>query len=388
MRSAEVVIIGGGVIGVSVAWHLAARGCRDVLVLDRGPGPGDGSTGRATGGFRTQFGSAINVRLSLRSLAKLRRFREETGVDPGYQPVGYLFVAESATTMERLGDALAVQHACGLHHTELLAPDDVVRINPAIGCTVAGGSYNAADGYIRPLSLLAGYASAAAGLGVRFQYGTPVTDLDVEGDTVRAALTDDGPVTADVFVNAAGPWAAGVAALAGVDLPVRPLRRQVASTAPTDALPPDMPMTVFLDDGFHCRVRDGRVLLLRPDTPNDPDPFSTRVDDAWVDDVTGRAVRRLPCLRHAPVDRTACWAGLYEMSPDGHPLLGTHPAVRNLHFVNGCSGHGVMHAPALGDMVAAAITGADPDDDATDDARTLQLTRFADARPVAGSPLL
>jgi sarcosine oxidase, subunit beta len=384
MRSAEIVIIGGGVVGASVAWHLAMRGCRDVLVLDAGPAPGTGSTGRATGGFRTQFGSAVNVRLSLTSLAKLRRFREDTGTDPGYEPVGYLFVAESAAQLHALDAARTVQRASGMHHTELLDPGDVVRINPAIRCSVAGGSYNAADGYIRPLQILHGYASAATALGVRFEYGVRISGFDMEDGALRSALTNSGVVTADVFVNAAGPWAASVAALVGVDLPVRPLRRQVASTAPTDRLPTDMPMTVFLDDGFHLRVRDGRVLLLRPDTPAGADPFDTRVDEAWIDDVASRAVRRMPCLQEAHVERAACWAGLYEMSPDGHALLGRHPAVENFIFVNGCSGHGVMHAPALGEMAAGIIAGDNP----TDDVRTLRVTRFADGEPVAGSALL
>src|SRR5215212_10994701 len=188
MHTADVVIIGGGVIGASVAYHLAARGVRDVLVLERGRAPGAGSTGRATGGFRAQFGTRVNVRLSLLSREKLLRFEEETGVDPGYAPRGYLFLACNEEDLRMLGDAQAVQHACGLSEARMIDAREARAINPRIGDeTIIGGAFCPSDGFIRPMSILRGYAEAARRLGVRF-----VFDADrAEGD---------------VLVDARGAW--------------------------------------------------------------------------------------------------------------------------------------------------------------------------------------
>lgn len=385
MRSADVVVIGGGVIGASVAYHLARGGCTDVLVLDAAPRPGQGSTGRATGGFRAQFGSAPNIRLSLLSRDALRRFQEETGVDPGYQPVGYLFLAAAESEMEILLQAQALQHAEGLGEARAVDGDEARAINPAIDGAVAGGTFCPTDGYIRPLEILRGYTEAAGRLGVRFVRDAPVTELRMEGDSVRAVRTPAGEVAAGAVVNAAGAWAAKVARMARVDLPVRPLRRQVALTEPCAFLPPDMPMTIFCDDGFHLRVRDGRVLLLQPDEPAGDDPYHAEVEDGWVDAVTRRARERIPCLRGASVDRAGCWAGLYEMSPDHHVLLGPAPEAPNLFLANGSSGHGVMHSPAIGLLLSEMILhGAAR----SMDAHPLRPGRFADGEPITGSALL
>jgi sarcosine oxidase, subunit beta len=357
MRRAAVAVIGGGVMGASVASHLAARGQRDVVVLDRGRGPGTGSTGRATGGYRAQYGSTINVRLSLLAREKLLRFADETGVDPGYLPAGYLWLATSAAELDALRASRELQHAAGLTEAVEVGPTDVARLNPAVRLEgIAGGAYCPTDGFIRPLEILEGYLAAARHLGVRIEWGVEVTALerDAGGRIVRVE-TSRGPVAVEAVVNAAGPWAAAVAAMAGVVLPVTPLRRQIAVTAPRDLLPADMPMTIWVGDGFHLRVRDGRVLLLWPSPGNPADPFDAAVDPDWLDAVAGMAHARLPVLRGVPVDREASWGGLYEMSPDKHAILGPAAACPNLYLINGSSGHGVMHSPALGQLLAEII---------------------------------
>jgi len=385
METADVVIVGGGVVGASVGYHLAAAGCADVIVIDAAALPGEGSTGRATGGFRAQFGSAPNIRLSLLSREKLRSFAEETGVDPGYAPVGYLFLAGDPEQLDLLLQAQALQHAEGLLEARRVDADEARAINPAIAGEVAGGTFCPTDGYIRPLEILRGYTEAARRLDVRFRYGAPCTEVRREGDAVRAVRTPGGEIAAGCVVNAAGAWAARVAEMAGARIPVRPLRRQVALTEPCALLPPEMPMTIFCDDGFHLRVRDGRVLLLRPDDPAGEDPFSAEVQDGWIEDVVRRAHRRVPCLRGAAIDRAGCWAGLYEMSPDHHVLLGRSPGVENLYLANGSSGHGVMHAPAIGQLLAEIVLhGAAR----SMDAHPLRPGRFAEDEPVAGSALL
>jgi sarcosine oxidase, subunit beta len=356
MTSAEVVVVGGGVVGASVAHHLAARGCRDVIVLERGEAPGAGSTGRATGGFRVQFASEIDVRLSLLSREALLRFPDETGVDPGFEQRGYLFLASSEAVLETLRGALEVQRRAGCADAGTVDLAGAAALNPHVALDgVVGGTFCPADGFVRPMEILRGYAESAARLGVRFHHGVPCTGMRLVGGRIRGVLTPAGEISAGWVVDAAGAWAASIAAMAGVTLPVRPLRRQVAVTEPTDALPADMPMTVFVDDGFHLRVRDGRVLLLLPDVPRTADPFDTRVDDAWIDAVERRAGQAVPPLRGVPIDRDRCWAGLYEMSPDHRAILGVAPGVENLLLANGSSGHGVMHAPALGLLLAEIL---------------------------------
>jgi sarcosine oxidase subunit beta len=351
--TADTVVIGGGVIGASVAYHLAVRGVRNVVVLDRAQHPGEGSTGRATGGFRVQFSTAVNVRLSLLARAQLERFAAEVGGDCGFLPAGYLWIAETEVQLAALRNALGVQRATGVDDAVEVDPAAIAALNPALcRAGIAGGTYCPSDGFIRPLQLLDGYRRAAQRLGARFVWGDEVGGMR-RGSTgqIAAVQTRGGEIATGSVVNAAGAWAGGVARLAGVDLPVTPLRRQVAVTVPTDALPAAMPMTLYAGDGFHLRVRDGRVLLLLP-APGAPDPFDDAVDPAWLDAVTAIARRRLPCLGGVAIDRPACWAGLYEMTPDGHAIVGAAPAVPNLYFATGASGHGVMHAPALGRLLA------------------------------------
>ncbi|HEX5870618.1 MAG TPA: FAD-dependent oxidoreductase, partial [Longimicrobium sp.] len=283
MRTASVAVIGGGVMGASVAYHLAARGWRDVVVLDRGAGPGQGSTGRATGGFRAQYATAINVRLSLLARQKLLRFTDEVGVDPGYRPCGYLFLTERQETLDALLQAQAMQRALGVDDARRVTVDEALGINPAIAAEgLVGGVYCASDGFIRPLEMLRGYTEAARRLGVRFEYGAAVRGIRVRDGRVVGVRTDAGEVGAGAVVNAAGAWAGKVAAMAGVDLPVVPLRRQVAVTEPFAALPECMPLTIFVEAEFHLRVRDGRVVMLWSDQPNSADPFDTTFDEAWL----------------------------------------------------------------------------------------------------------
>lgn len=388
MRTAEVVIVGGGVVGASVAYHLAARGVRDVLVLERGARPGEGSTGRATGGFRAQFGTEINVRLSLLSREKLLGFVDETGVDPCFRQHGYLFVARDAAELEALVSAQAVQHACGLSEARAVDAVEVARLNPAVNLEgVAGGVFCPTDGFVRPLEIMRGYAEAAARLGARFEYGVTLEGARASaGGRVETLLTSAGEVAAGVLVNAAGAWAATVAREVGVEIPVTPLRRQVAVTRPFGLLPEGMPMTIFAGDGFHLRVRDGRVLLLWPDESGAAaDPFGTGFEEGWLAAVVSKARERVPCLSGASIDRAACWAGLYEMSPDRHALLGRAPGFENFYLVNGSSGHGVMHSPALGQLLAEIVVDGAAH---TLDASPLRPTRFAEGEPVIGPELL
>ncbi len=384
MAAPAIVILGGGVMGASVAYHLAARGARDILVVDRADAPGGGSTSRATGGFRAQYATAINIRLSLLGREKLLRFRDETGGEAGYEPAGYLWVASSDKELAVLAEARALQHAEGLHEAVAVSCDDITRLNPALLLDdVVGGAFCPTDGFIHPLGILEGYLSAASRLGVRIEWGVEAVGLEREpSGRVTAVLTAHDRIPAGAVVNAAGAWAGDFSCRCGVDEPVTPLRRQVARTVRTHVLPSSMPMTIFTADGFHTRVRDGRVLLLWP-TPGAPGrPFDATVDPAWIDQVAAMARARLPVLRDVPVDREASWGGLYEMSPDKHAIVGAAPGCENFYLVNGSSGHGVMHAPALGHLLAEIMLDGKA---TTIDARPLRPERFAegDLNPIS-----
>jgi sarcosine oxidase subunit beta len=236
---------------------------------------------------------------------------------------------------------------------------------------------------MRPLGIVEGYLTAAQRVGVKLEWQVEVTGFRLgQGNRIAVVETSSGPVSSAAVVNAAGPWSAQVAQWVGFDLPVTPLRRQVAATAPTDVLPDTMPMTIFTTDGFHLRVRDGRVLLLWPTPGVEGRPFDTGVEDEWIEAVVEKAHRRVPVLRRAVIDRGTCWAGLYEVSPDKHAILGAATDCPNLFLLSGCSGHGVMHAPALGQLLAEVMSDGAA---STVDVRPLRPSRFreGDLNPVS-----
>ena len=386
MSAPSLCVVGAGAIGASVAYHLAASGRKNVLLLDRSDAPGRGSTGAATGGFRAQFATPVNIRLSLLSRSKLARFREETGVDPGYLPAGYLWVARTDAELAALRGALEVQRGEGVSEAREVSPDEVAKLNPWLRREgIVGGTFSPTDGFIRPRDILEGYLRGAARLGVRIEWNTEVTGFARGSDgRIRSATTSRGEVPVEAVVNAAGAWAASLAGMAGVDLPVEPLRRQVASTVPTDLLPPSTPMTIDVGDGFHFRARDGRILLLLP-TPGVPGkPYDATVDPSWIDRVTEIARERVPAFRDVEIDRAASWAGLYEMTPDRHAIVGSAEECRNFYLVNGSSGHGVMHAPALGQVLAEMISGGKT----AVDVSVLRPSRFREGAAIEAPELL
>ena len=352
----DVAILGAGVLGSSVAWHLTRRARPAILVADRAPQPGMGSTSKATGGFRAQFDNELDIRLSLLSRQKLQSFQEETGVDPGYDPRGYLFLARNEAELKVLHANQAIQRACGLDEVEMLSAESARLLNPAItDRELSGAAFCASDGFLRPMEILRGYAEGARRSGVRYAFGVEYHELKTEGTRAVAALTDQGVIEAATFVIALGAWAG---------TPVVPLRRNVAATVMTTLVSADAPMTIWSGDWFHFRARDGRVLLLWPDDP----PLA---DDAeWMTHVASMARERAAPLAALPIEER--WSGFYEMTPDGHPLVGRHPTLENVYLAAGCCGHGVMHAPAIGEILAELIV----DGTTSLDIRALDPARF------------
>jgi sarcosine oxidase, subunit beta len=388
-KSPDIIILGAGVIGSSIAYHLVTRGAR-VRVLERHDRPIAGfdapsSTARATGGFRVQYSTKINTQLSLIGHDMLLEFEELTGVNPGYRQCGYIFMASSEEHLHELRSSLEVQHSAGLTVSHEVNLSEIASLNPALNLEgVIGGTFCPWDGFIRPLEILRGFREAAERAGAVFEYGVDAR-LEIQGLRVTGVRTQNDLISSDVVVNATGAWAGELMRQAGLELEVQPSRRQVASSVPTDVLPEDMPMSIFVDDGFHLRVRDGRVILLKPAQHKHENPFSLEFDPAWLPDVLGSAHARVPVLGDVPIDPERCWTGLYEMSPDTHALLGRAPKLENLYLANGSSGHGTMHSPALGKLLSEMILDGQT---SSLDVHVLRPERFAENDPVQGSNLV
>jgi sarcosine oxidase subunit beta len=384
-ETADVVIIGGGIVGSSVAWHLTQAGCRNVLVLEREGQQGLGSTGKSMGGVRAQFSTAVNIRMSLYSIPIFAAFDEITGHPSGYKSHGYLFVATAAAHLEYLRRNYERQAALGLRGVELLGPEEVSRRVPQLRCNdILGGSFCATDGFVDPYSVMKGFMAAACEHGATLRRGVEVAGIDVDARGVAGVRTNRGSIASRTVVNAAGPWAAQVARMAGIDLPVSPLRRMLVPTEPFPGLPERLPMVIDMATGFHFRP-EGLGLLMAWNDPEETPGFKTAFDPAFIEKILTRAVSRVPCFEDLQVNPRRAWAGLYEVTPDHHAIIGPAPGVPGLFFVNGFSGHGVMHSPASGRLAADLIL-----DGASSllDARDLDVARFAEGRMLEETAVL
>ena len=356
--SAECVVVGGGVVGCSLAYHLARRGMRPLL-LERGE-LGGGSTSRAAGGVRQQFSTAVNVRVSRMSLEMLKRFPDEIGADPGLQQIGYLFLASSAEEAELFEHNVAVQRAAGLEDVELLDVDGALELVPDLNASdLTAASWCPSDGLAGPNDVTAGYARAARRIGARVVEGAAVTGIDRQGDRVMGVRVGDSLVASDVVVDCAGPHAGQVGRLAGVDVPVTPYRRHVFVTE-TFSLSKPPPMTVDFRTSFYFHP-EGDGLMLGMSDPAEPPGFDTDVSWDFLEHLIEHATHRLPALERAAI-RTG-WAGLYEVSPDHQAIVGPAPGLDGLWLCCGFSGHGFMQAPAMGHLLAQTLTGETPDID-------------------------
>ncbi len=375
--SADVVIIGAGIVGSSIAYHLTGAGCRNVLILERESHQGKGSTGKSMGGVRAQFSTPVSIRMSLYSIPFFRQFEEAVGHPSGYRGQGYLFVATEESHFRYLRANYALQASLGLKTVELLQPGEVVRMVPQMRPDgIVGGSFCSTDGFVDPHSVMTGFMLRAIEHGARLVRNAEVTAIERDATGVCALHTRTDRIAARTVVNAAGPWAGLVAKLAGVDLPVEPLRRMLVPTEPFDKIAHSAPMTVDMATGFHFRP-EGLGLLLAWNDPEETPGFKTDFDPAFVEKILTRGVTRFPCLEEAEVNPKRAWAGLYEMTPDHHPVLGAVPGVPGFYCANGFSGHGVMHSPATGKIVADLILKGTSD---LVDTRLLNFERFAEGR--------
>jgi sarcosine oxidase, subunit beta len=369
--TADVVVIGGGVMGVSTAYHLAARGCRNVVLLERAPFLGSEATGKCAGGIRYQFSTEINVRLSLLSLPMLARFEEELGQNIDLRWTGYLFLLDSPADLATFRGNVAMQNRLGVP-SQLLSPDEVSRLAPLLYLDdIVGGAYHAGDGLADPGGVVQGYASRARHAGAQIFTEVAATGIQVQSGRVVGVETGSGTIATPAVVDAAGPWAGQVAALAGVDLPVVPLRRQIVVTTLPD-VPADFPFVIDFSRSLYFH-REGQGILTGQSNPNEEPGFKQTVDHAWTETHLEQALMRFPMMERAGLLRE--WAGLYEVTPDAHPVIDGLSDPLGFYIVAGFSGHGFMHGPIAGLLIAEMIM----DGRATSlDVRPLRLSRFAE----------
>jgi sarcosine oxidase subunit beta len=377
IETADVVIIGGGIVGSSVAYHLAEGKCTDVLVIEREQQQGMGSTGKSAGGVRSQFATPINIQMSLYSIDVFSRFEEITGYMSGYKADGYLFVATHPRHLDYLKANRAHQEKHGLANVEMVTRKDILEIIPQMSTDdVIGGIFCQTDGFVDPHSVMTGFAKCAKASGVRLWLETEVTAIEIEHGKVSGVRTTRGRVATRTVVNAAGPWASLVGRMAGLDIPVEPLKRQIIKTEAFDRVPQRLPMIIDMSNGFHFRREGKSVLMAWPD-PDESFGFRTDFDYAFIEKVLPLAIRRVPAFADAEVNSRRCWAGMYEVTPDHHAIIGPAPGVEGLFLVNGFSGHGVMHSPASGRIASELILYGES---RLLDASPLGIERFIEGR--------
>ena len=374
-KTASIVIIGGGVMGASTAYHLALRGHKDILLLEKEEFFGQGATGRCAGGVRYQFATEVNIRLSLESLPMLERFPAELGQEVDYVQCGYLFLLTNQEDIRAFERNVKLQHSLGVQ-TEWLDGDEIRARLPQMRLDdVLRGTFHARDGLCDPNGVVMGYITAANRLGVQTATEVEVLGLQVESGRIAGVHTNQGVISTPVVVNAAGPWVGRVAALAGVEVPITPIRRQMLTTTPLPEVPSNFPFVIDFAQSLYFH-REGDGLLTGMSNPNEAAGFDQNVDPDWELVNLEKAAERLPLLEKAGL--ASHWAGLYEVTPDAHPIFGATP-IEGFYLVGGFSGHGFMHGPVAGKLMAEILSDGQA---STVDISMLDLARFAEGRLV------
>jgi len=373
-KIADVVIVGGGVMGASTAYHLALKGCKKVVLLERDPLFGQEATGKCAGGIRYQFATEINIRLSLLSLPMLDRFEKELGQAIDLRRCGYLFLLTREEDVQAFHASLALQHRLGVM-TDWLKGDEVRSRLPLMRLEdVLGATWNSRDGLVDPNSIVQGYIAGARRLGAACLTDVEVKNITLKNGRIHGVKTTLGEMETPIVVNAAGPWAAQIGTMVGLDIPVVSIRRQIAVTTPIPQLPPHFPFVVDFAKNLYFH-REGPGILTGMSNLSEPPGFNQDVDRDWELKHFDEAMARIPLLEDVGI--SSRWAGLYEVTPDSHPILGRAREVDGFYCINGFSGHGMMHGPICGLLLAEEILDGKAH---TLDITSLSLTRFREGK--------
>jgi sarcosine oxidase subunit beta len=369
--TADVVVVGGGVVGASTAYHLAAAGVEHVVLVERADAVATGSTGACAGGFRHQFSSRINIELSLASVPMILGFTQEHGLPLDVVQDGYLFLVRNEHDWDEFRAGAELQRSLGVD-TQLLAPDEAADVAPGIAIDdIVGAAFCPDDGIADPSGLTHGYATLARRAGADLRLGLEAIAIEADGDGVTAVRTGEGSIATPAVVNAAGPWAGTLAATAGIHLPLEPIPRMVVTTGPFPGAPVRRTLVIDAATTYYFH-KEGDGVLTGMGGRDERPSFSTNVDHRFIEEeLLPTAIRVFPPIEQAGLARM--WAGLYEMTPDRHPIIGESP-VRGLFLANGFSGHGFQHAPVVGKLIAELIVEGSA---RTVDISSLGLDRFA-----------
>jgi sarcosine oxidase, subunit beta len=368
---ASVVVIGGGVVGLSTAYHLASAGVTDVVLVEKGDF-GSGSTCKAAGGVRAQFSDAVNIELGSRSLRTFETFRDTFGQEIDLHQVGYLFLLDSPEHVQAFEKNVALQNRLGVP-SRMIDVAEAASLSPLVNTRgLLAAAYSPTDGHCTPESVVAGYTRAARRAGAALIRGCAINDIDSSGGVVTGVVTEGGTIATDTVICAAGAWSKELGAMVGVDLPVDPLRRQILTTEPMPGVDPETPFTIDFSTSFYFH-REGPGLLLGMSDPHETPGFKLSRSDAWLPGLAEAVERRAPSL--SAVGLAAGWAGLYEMTPDHNGLVGEAAQVSRFLYATGFSGHGFLMGPAIGEVMRDIYLGRTP----VVDVRSLTAARFAGA---------
>jgi sarcosine oxidase subunit beta len=372
-NTADIVIIGGGVMGASAAYHLAQRGMKNIVLLEKEEYFGTGATGRCAGGVRYQFSTEINVKLSIESLPMIERFGDEIGQDVNYRQCGYLLIATDERDATTFRHNVELQNGLGVQ-TQLLSGDEVRARLPLMKFEDAiAGTFNQKDGIVDPNSVVGGYVSAAQKMGVKALAHAEVTGICVSGAEVEAVETTQGKIQTRLILNAAGPWAGQIGQMAGVQIPIVPVRRQMFTTNPLNEIPEDFPFVIDFAQSLYFH-REGEGLLIGMSNQAEKPGLDQNVDEEFEFVNLEAAIARMPLLERA--SRASHWAGLYEVTPDAHPIFGGSN-LKGFTICAGFSGHGFMHGPVAGKLMSEYILDGKF---STLDVSMLDLARFEEGR--------
>ncbi|MFY9608640.1 MAG: FAD-binding oxidoreductase [Blastocatellia bacterium] len=376
--TADVVIIGGGCMGASAAYHLTRLGVSDVAIIERESMLGMGSTGRNAGGVRHQFSSEANVLLSIESIRCFENFTEQVGYPIDFHQDGYLFLLSSELDLEAFRRNVEMQRRLGVE-VDVISPEEARLLAPGLEVDgVLSATFCARDGIADPNGVTMGFAKAAQAAGARIYRDTEVVGIEVDAGRVAAVRTSTGRISTRRVVNAAGPHARNIGKMTGLDVPVLPYRRHIFITEPiahtaisaavfdssgaAAQAPASRIMVIDFETSFYFH-REGAGILFGMSDPDEPSSFNTSVNWEFLEKVNSVAVRRLPVLADAGIAHA--WAGLYEMTPDAMPIIGPAAQVEGFYLITGFSGHGFQHSPAAGRMLAETIVSGTPRDSGT-----------------------
>jgi len=372
LEKADAVVVGGGIIGVSVAFYLAREKYGQVVLLEKETLLGTGATCKAAGGIRAQFSDKTNIQMSMLSEEIFARFKDETGHEALFDQVGYMFCLKDDADIERFTKSYELQKSVGLN-VSMLKPDEIPQHAPHIALDgIRQATFCPTDGLGDPAEFLTGYEKAGRELGVKIMIETELNGINVEGGKITGVKTSRGDIACPTVVDCAGPLSRFVAQMAGTDIPVEPIRRQIVTTGPLEFVKPFFPMVVDVKSGLYCHKESKGMLLGWADPAVEPST-DISIEPDYTDAILERALDLIPQLEEAEVANQ--WAGLYEVTPDHRAIIGPNPELSSLFHVTGFSGHGFMHAPAAGLVAAQTLTGQAP----AVDIGSLSPDRFKDA---------